>query len=467
MVAVSGGADSLCLLGLLLDMQSSGHQLAPAWLGVAHLDHELRGTSGTADAQAVAELAESLHLPFFGERSDVASLARSLHRSLEDAARQARYAFLRRIALQSEADCICVGHTADDQVETMVMHWLRGSGLRGLVGMSPLREGIARPLLCIRHADTLDYCRERGWQPCQDETNDEIRYYRNRIRHELLPYLESYNPNLRQTLLRNAELLAGDEAYLRQESDHAYGAACLLQSATTVVLDLPALRKLAPALAHLVIRRAAVRLDAENGEGLLEAKHIFDIEKLFQSKHTGARLSLPSGLVAELGYSTLAFRKESSAAPQPDFAPPTSRLPLPVPGERLVPELGWRFRTTVSDVSLETQAHIAHRARAAGTESCAVYPIETSAYLDAGLAGSELFVRTWRSGDRFRPLGMQREKKLHDFFVDARIPRGLRHQIPLVENPAHLLWVAGLRLDDRVRVTTETKRILTISMEPL
>ena len=278
-------------------------------------------------------------------------LARSHHLSIEDAARRARYAFLRRVAAEAGAERICVGHTADDQVETLVMHWLRGSGLRGLAGM-PARNGdIARPLLCIRHSDTLAYCAERGWTPVQDETNNESRYHRNRIRHELLPYLERYNPNLRQTLLRNAELLAGDEAYLSQECDRAYDGVCLEQSAGSVVFDLAGMRELATALARMVIRRGVEHLAAESTGQLLEAKHIFQIEQLLHSSHTGARLNLPANLVAELRQESLALWKGPAAIPQPDLADFASPVPLPVPGECQLPALGWRLRASLQDRS--------------------------------------------------------------------------------------------------------------------
>jgi tRNA(Ile)-lysidine synthase len=457
-VAVSGGADSLCLLGLLLDLGASGHRLAPDELSIAHLDHGIRGMAGEEDARSVATLAAQLGIPFFTERIDTLELAHTDRLSLEDAARRARYAFLRRVAESVGADRICLGHTADDQVETIVMHWLRGSGLRGLCGMPASSGEITRPLLCIRHSDALAYCLARGWTPAHDETNDDLRYHRNRIRHELLPYLERYNPNLRQTLLRNSELLSGDEAFLRQESDRAYQAVCSAQSDDLVVLDLPSLRRLPLALSRMVIRRGIEYLARSTSGQVLLAKHIFQLEQLFVSASYGARLHLPAHLAAELQADALVLRKRPDGGQRPV---PAILEQLPVPGECVLPALGWRLRTSLLDrppASLDTK-----RTAKAGT----IYPLEITAYLDAQAAGSSLRVRTWRSGDRFRPLGMQSEKKLHDYFIDARVPRELRHQIPLVENADHLVWIAGLRLDDRVRITPQTERILMIRLEPV
>jgi len=431
----------------------------------------------------VAALATLLGIPFFTERIDTLALAHRERLSLELAARQARYAFLRRVAAQIGADRICLGHTADDQVETIVMHWLRGSGLRGLCGMSASSGDIARPLLCISHADTLAYCLGRGWTPAYDETNDDLRYHRNRIRHELLPYLERYNPSLRQTLLRNSELLAEDEAFLRQETDRAYQAVCSAQSDDSVVLDLPALRKLPPALSRMVIRRGAERLARSTSGQVLLAKHTFALEQLLVSGNHGAELHLPARLVAELRPAALVLRKRPEGGQRPVPAIPVL---LPVPGECVLPSLGWRLRTSLLDRppealdnllalfaagdSLRAKETTNNNKSQTGTQAANAptsYPLETTVLLDAQAAGSSLLVRTWRSGDRFRPLGMQSEKKLHDYFIDARIPRQLRHQIPLVENPDHLVWVAGLRLDDRVRITEQTERILIIGMEPV
>jgi tRNA(Ile)-lysidine synthase len=481
-VAVSGGADSLCLLGLLLDLSSSGHRLAPNALSIAHLDHGIRGIAGEEDARSVAQLAALLGVPFFTERIDALELARTDRLSLEDAARRARYAFLRRIAADVGADRICLGHTADDQVETVIMHWLRGSGLRGLCGMPASSGDISRPLLCIRHSDALAYCLQRGWTPAHDETNDDVRYQRNRIRHELLPYLERYNPNLRQTLLRNSELLAGDEAFLRQEADRAYEAVCSTQSDDSVVLDLIGLRRLPPALSRMVIRRGAEYLARSTSGQILLGKHIFQLEQLLVSSSAGAQLHLPAHLVAELRPAALVLRKRPAGDQR---RVPASPVQLPVPGECVLPALGWRLRTSLLDgpptsldtvLTLSASEESTQPPRIKNSDNGAIkrvaklpiiYPLETTAYLDAHAAGSSLQVRTWRSGDRFRPLGMQSEKKLHDYFIDARVPRELRHQIPLVENADHLVWIAGLRLDDRVRITPQTERILTIRIEQI
>ncbi len=162
-VAVSGGADSLCLAGALLALRARDAACAPGEIVVAHLDHGLRGAEGREDAAWVEAFAREQEAPFIGGAADVATLAKQERRSLEDAARSARYAFLRKVAVEVGAERICVGHTRDDQAETIVLHFLRGAGLSGLAGMAPLTGDIARPLLDLTHADTLAYCAARGW----------------------------------------------------------------------------------------------------------------------------------------------------------------------------------------------------------------------------------------------------------------------------------------------------------------
>ncbi len=188
------------------------------------------------------------------ERADAAGLARAQRLSLEDAARRVRYAFLRRVAAAVGATRIATGHTRDDQAETLILHWLRGSGLAGLAGMQPLSGDIARPLLALTRHETEAYCVARGWAPRDDASNVDPRFTRNRIRRELLPQLEAYNPNLRATLVRNAALLADDERYLAAQADAAWKHVVRLPSDDSadgsVELDLAQLRAQPPALRH-------------------------------------------------------------------------------------------------------------------------------------------------------------------------------------------------------------------------
>lgn len=465
-VAVSGGADSLCLLGALLALRESKRLLAPGRLVVAHLDHELRGEAGAADARFVAAFAAERGLECVAERADVRSLARAEHRSIEDAARRARYAFLRRVARDTGAARICTGHTRDDQAETLVMHWLRGSGLAGLAGMAPQSADLARPLLDLARADTVAYCAARGWQPREDATNADTAYLRNRIRHELLPALEQYNPSLRDTLIRNAAFIAEDERYLEELTDAAWADSVVRADAESgmITLSLPALAQLPSALRRRVLRRVETALLKDASR--LEARHILAIERLVTSGASGDRLTLPGGLLVRREYAVLICERH---VPNPLSAPyEKGAFPraLPIPGALDLRTLGWRLRAQILPGPLDAATLHAPSSPITDAATGASLPAPR-AYLDAESAGDALFVRTWRRGDRIQPLGMGNEKKLQDLFTDAKIPRALRTRLPLVFGANHLLWVAGLRLDERARVRNTTTRVLVLDIETL
>lgn len=488
-VAVSGGADSLCLLGVLDELCGPGKAWPQIELVVAHLDHGLRGNLAEADAAWVAELASQL-----GWRcrvgkvnlaspspSDTNGVARDEWRGLEDAARRARYAFLRDAAREEQATRICVGHTADDQAETLVLHWLRGSGLTGLTGMRPIAHGIARPLLGLRRGATHAYCASRSWEPREDATNADERFVRNRIRHSLMPALKSFNPNLVPTLVRNAEVLAEDESFLETAAADALEEIAGSVTEDEVTLDTTRLAALAPAVRRRVLRQAAALLKGNAYN--LDAGHIALMAALVAVNASGSAVELPGGLLATTTPDRLTVRRREPAAKRTrPHAEKSVSVALPIPGVVELPASGWRVRATLLDAEAgalppglevwlragepETTPAVENLEPAAGT-AADVGRAQLRAYLDADAAGDTLSVRFWQPGDRFRPLGMTSERKVQDYFVDAKVPRGERRHIPLVWGASHLLWIAGHRLDDRVRLTPATRRVLALHLEPL
>lgn len=485
--AVSGGADSLCLLGALLALRAAGGAGAPGEIVVATLDHGLRGEAGAADARWVAELAASLGLRCVSERVDTHARARASHLSLEDAARRLRYLFLRRVAREVGAARIFLGHTLDDQAETIILHLVRGSGLDGLAGMRPLRGDLARPLLGLTHAQAVSYCAGRGWLPREDLTNRDERYLRNRVRRRLLPLLEAYNPNIRRTLARNAAFIAEDLALLEAATERAWAEIIVEEEAGRVVLSLPAFRELEPALRRRTLRRATLRLgastpddiaDAAVGLSSLEARHITLIERFIARGRTGGALTLPDGLRIGLGYDTLSLTHASrdagaaGGAVEGALGGAGAEWPLPVPGVVDIPTLGWRVRaatlTTPPGLEGDTLPPIPREpplTHAGGAS--ASHRGELRVYLDADRVGEALTVRTWRPGDRFRPLGMTSEKKLQDVFSDAKAPRDLRRRLPIICAGEHIVWVAGVRIADDYKLTQATRRVLALQAEPL
>lgn len=464
-VGVSGGADSLCLLGTLRAMMARHDARRPGRLVVAHLDHGLRGEDSDADARWVRFFAESLGCAVALGYADVSAEAQVAGRSIEDAARVARYTFLRRVQAECSAERICVGHTSDDQLETLVMHWLRGSGLAGLSGMSPLEGDIARPLLFLTRAQTEAYCKGQGWEHREDSTNADRRYLRNRVRLDLIPALRAYNPNLRQTVIRNAALLADDEEYVSAQAAAAWQALARVSEAI-IAFSLDGLRSLHRSLRHRLFQRAWARLGSQ--DGALEASHIQAIDALVERGVTGGVASLPRRLRARMDYDTLVFEREPAGADV--TAASTLHWSLRVPGSVELTAIGWRLSawnvTLPPGLEQERPPHPQVPFARRGTAS-ELRRAELRVYVDADLVGDTLEVRLWQPGDRFQPLGTPHEKKVQDYFVDAKVPRAARSRVPLVFSGERLIWLGGQRIDDRVKLTSATRRTLALQLEPL
>ena len=444
-VGVSGGPDSVCLLDLLTELRDA----LGIVLHVAHLNHMLRGAESDADARYVAELAGKLKLEVAVGRRDVTRYREERGLSLEEAAREVRYLFLADVVEAVDAWGVAVGHTADDQIETVLMHILRGTGLHGLRGMRPLtnlqlpdgrKVRVVRPLLEVARAETEAYCEERGLSPRTDVTNVSIYFFRNRIRHELLPILERYNPAIRSALLRLA-LTAGDELDLVERQAEEVWASLASFEAGEVVLRADPLRCLHPALQRHLLRRAVQEI-AGDLRGL-EAVHVEYMRETL-GKPAGTRIDLPGGLVFTVEYG--AYRV-SAGEPEPPLPPLEGEYQLIVPGETVIP--GWRVRAQIVP---RNRVQIPPGER---WQSC----------FDAGRVGANLIVRTRRPGDRFQPLGMADVKRVQDFMVDARIPRHWRDRIPIVVSPDQIVWVVGWRIDERVKVTPGTKLVLCLAFE--
>jgi tRNA(Ile)-lysidine synthase len=468
-VGVSGGPDSLCLLHVLCRLRES-YALT---LHVAHLNHQLRGTEAETDAQFVARLAAEWGLPVTVESVDVAAFAHERRLALEEAARQARYAFLSCVARQVGAHKIAVAHHADDQVETVLMHWLRGAGLSGLRGMQPvtslrgLRLGeeqdatahsrdllLIRPLLEVPRSEIEAYCATHGLQPRFDRSNLDTTYYRNRLRHELLPLLETYNPRIREVILRSASLAAADYACLREQTEAAWGRVVRAENQQAISFRLRPWRVLPLAMQRSTVREAIhhLRRSLRN----IDWVHVDNALQVLREGGTGMAATLPSGLRAQLGYDEFMVADEGYEPPPPDL--PLLRhgeLALRIPGVTPLPESDWRITTRIvapCDVEDETLRPATR----------------WQAYLDYDLTGKELRLRTRRTGDRFWPLGLgDRPTTVNGFMTNAKVPRVWRDALPLLVSPTQMLWMPGWRIDERAKVTQDTRRVLVLTFEKM
>src|SRR6266567_4320484 len=316
-VAVSGGADSLCLLHLLHRLCGPGKRYPGLRLRIAHLNHKLRGEAGTRDAAAVAGIAAAWGLPVTIGEVDVPALARQERRSLEEAARVARYRFLREVA---RGQLIAVAHHADDQVETLLIHWVRGAGLAGMVGMLPKQQDIIRPLLEVSHAETVAYCQQHRIIPVEDASNTDPHFQRNRIRHELLPLMESLNPGIRETLLRAAEVMSVDAGWIEEQVDACWPGVVIAEHDTSIQLNLNELLVLPLSIQRHLLRRVTARLCA--GQSPLELRHYTLIEDLLHRKNTVERfvLDLPHHLLVAREADQVLFERLQTDVTKPPLA---------------------------------------------------------------------------------------------------------------------------------------------------
>ncbi len=434
LVAVSGGQDSVALLHALVALrQRIGVELA-----VAHLNHGIRGAEADGDEHFVRRLAEQWGLEFYGERADVPALAAGGKMSLEAAARQARYAFLEKTAAEG-FDKVALGHTATDRAESVLMNILRGSGLEGLRGM-PARRGIfVRPLIAVTRQQTGEYCARHGLAYRQDATNLDAAHLRNKVRLQLLPYLEAeYGPAVTRALVRLAEAAEEEVSWTSSLVEEVLSAA----GSKPRRLALAPLQELADGLLQRVWKEALAR--AGYDVRALGRVHYQALARLVKQGRTGMQVQLPGEWTVQRGYTDIELRGTNApAAP----APAVERA-VRVPGVTEVPELGVTIRTALT-AQRPAQLSNSNKLRAV---------------LDADAAGRKLVVRTWRPGDRIRPLGLPGSKKLQDLFTDAKVPKAERHRVPLIAKPTgEVLWVVGHCICDTVRVTPQTKSFMLLN----
>lgn len=458
---VSGGPDSLALLHLLRRLNTE-----EGWdirLVVAHLNHGIRAEA-EEDARFVAELAQAWGLECEIGWVDVPALARQPGLSLEETARIARYRFLGEVADRCGARVIAVAHHADDQVESVLMHFLRGAGLAGLRGMRPavplceMRLGaetfgegvqVVRPLLECWRAEIEEYCRQCGLVPRFDRSNLDTTLFRNRLRHELIPYLETYNPQIRQVLLRTAGILAQDYDFLHAHTFQVWERVASSPQPGVIALDRGAWAALHPSVQAGILREAIHRL--RWGLRNINWIHVHNALEVARRGETGARATLPQGLMLTVGYQYLwvadeDWRPAEGRYPQLD----AEHIPLPVPGRVLI-NREWVVEVEIGEAPAEGEVHP---------------PDVWTAYMDADTVDlASLCVRRRRPRDRLYPIGMgSRAKEVRALFIDAKVPRRWRSAYPLIADSAGILWVPGLRLDERARVTPAARRLLMVRL---
>jgi tRNA(Ile)-lysidine synthase len=447
LAAVSGGADSVALLAVL-------HALAPAWnwrLTVAHINYGLRGQESEQDARFVIDLCRELDVPVICEAISLGT-ARA---SLQARAREARYALFAEIAARIDADKIALGHTADDQAETLLMWTLRGAGTGGLAGIPQMRNGKwIRPLLDVPRGDVEAYLLDQGRTWRTDSSNLKPLYTRNRIRLEILPVLKAANPAIVRTLGRQARILRDEDQCLDQLAQTALRGLMQADPGGAIYVDRDKLLGLPVALQRRVVR--AVLRSATGAVQWPTFGAVDTILRCVVAGRTGSMLHAAGGL-AWRDYGRIGFQRwgrRHHGIGQNEAAWAEVCVSVETGATTAVP---WAPTAQVLRVSLEETALRQHPGTAPRS------PLRVM--LDMDRIAPPVVVRSWRPGDSFQPTGMGgRRKKLQDYFADIKLPRAERHRVPLVCSRDHILWVAGHRPDQRVQATPASTRLLILEL---
>lgn len=449
-VAVSGGADSMALLHLLVCLNR--HEGWTLRLHVAHLNHQLRGEAAEQDAAFVQAVSDDLGLPCTMDARDVAQAARERSIGVEEVGREERYAFLERVCLQTGARIVATGHHADDNAETILQRILRGTGLRGLSGIprtrvvSPLSDvTIIRPLLRHRRSELRDFLLDQGISFREDYSNAQNEPTRNRLRNELIPQLEeAFNPQVREALLRLGEQALWLEEYLRDTVQRTFETLVISHTDQVLILNAGVMAKKNRLVQTELIRMAYRAFGL--GEQNLSFTHLVAAMELVDDPTSGKQVQLPGGMTVEKRYHQLIFALPSEEARETVAA----EIAVNVPGKTVLPMRRMELECTIQEVSPKEIPELRRAAR------------WLEEYVDLEAVHLPLSLRGRKAGDRFVPLGAPGSKKVSEFLIDAKVEPEVRRQVSLLCDRLGPIWLVGYRIDDRVKMTALTKHVLCL-----
>ncbi len=430
-VAVSGGIDSMVLLDVLNAVRSE----FSLTLAIGHCNHQLRGNESDEDEAFVRSTAQRYGIECYIEQTNTAKIADTEKKSLQETARELRYAFLQKLRSSSGFNVIATAHHADDNTETMLFNMFRGAGVQGLSGIPAMRKDacIIRPLLFATRNDIASYAQEQDIQFREDSSNANPEYTRNYLRHTLIPSIrEHINPNLTATLQRTSELFNQLEEYIEEESKKVVGTVVIAESKEEIILDLGKFHSLQIFLQEYLLQQFAKRIAV----GEIDFGSVKMLHRLSRGA-TGSSLTLGN---------TVSVYKDRDRLIMTTIRP-AGRYEHPI-------ELNKRHEFNTFSFESTTVDH----ADMTGNPS-----VE---YIDSSFLGKNLMLRSWQEGDWFIPLGMSTKKKISDFFIDAKVPVFEKNSIPLLVSDDQIVWVCGKRLDNRFKVTPSTRSITKLEYLP-
>lgn len=445
LIGVSGGPDSICLWHLLMALADKLN----IHIGVAHLNHGLRGAASDADAELVRQTAEYYDTPFFYKKVDVRDLANIYKRSLEEAGRMARYDFFQKTAAARGFDKIALGHHRDDNAEQVLMNVLRGAGPDGLAGIPPVRDQIIRPLIRVCRQDILTYMTENRLPYVTDLTNSDTVFLRNKIRHHLMPLLKKeYNPNIADSLNRLSEICRSENDWLDEWVMESLNQASLYRDKTKIALSIPSLQG-----RHRAHLRRLMRAGIKAIKGDLRRIRMAQLDaavELIDNKNSMACSDLSDRIRVEKQGNQLIIRQVSRnlRAVRPDPPPPGYHYriqPADLPLELWIPQIQKK-------IAISAPYEAAHANIDRDLPSVAVFDLDRLSF--------PLIIRNPEPGDRFVPLGMEGTQKLKDYFINNKVPQRQRTAYPVMVSDGAIIWLAGHRIAEPVKITPASKRII-------
>ena len=436
-VGVSGGADSLALLHVLKRLSSDFRFNLVA----AHLNHMLRGDDSEKDEEHVASICKNWGVECFIKRTDIRELANELKISEEEAGRKARYEFFKELMGVIKADKLALAHHKDDRVETILHNFIRGTGTQGLKGINYIRDGfVIRPFLDVSKDEILSYCIEENISYREDLSNKDQSYTRNRLRHGLIPFMQNnFNPNIAETILRMSDVIGEEDDFLGRYCGELLPTLLSYEkNKAKVILD--RFNQL-----HLALKRRLLRmviLEFMSVFYCIELVHIDNIIKMLHNAKQGTSFKLPGKVRVDIAYGAAFISSDSEKIVKDPF-----EHSLNLPGSVFIHEANVKITAGYKD------------------KNQLLYG-KNPVYIDADEVKSSLVIRSRRTGDRFKPLGMSSYKKLKEFFIDWKVPREKRDSIPLITDSRNIIWVAGYQINEDYKVTDKTVRVLELRTDP-
>jgi len=448
-VGVSGGPDSVSLLHILDAMRDR----LPLHLAVAHLNHGLRGEASDRDESFVRNLAGKMGALFFCERTDARVLADAQGRSLEEAGRVARYEFFHRVADLHGFEKIALGHHADDNAETVLMYLLRGSGMLGLTGISPVcGSRIVRPLIRLRRKEILRYLSENGLNFVFDASNEDVGFLRNRIRCQLIPLLQNqYNPKIIDALNRLSNLACAEEAWLDSVTTPLLLTATVREEIRRMELCIRTLRRHPVGALRRILRQAVERVKGNLRR--ISLVHVDAAVKIVYGNNERARLDLPDRIQIQRNQGRLIILKEEAHRQRG------------LSGSASSGGFCYTIDSDMQSLFIEPMGAYLILTRQENSGFQMLQNTGNSvAFLDRDCVRFPLTVRNPIAGDRFAPLGMKGRQTLKKYLINRKVPRQIRSLCPVLLSQDQIIWIGGHQIDDSVKVTSKTRHVLKIEL---